>query len=111
MNNIKFDPSEKVQMQTLSSCLNILRKSGFATQFKASPGGLLSLTTKKIFKPGQVEVVHFYRFEGESNPSDNEIVYAIETFNGEMGTLVNGYGPISDSIVNDFMHGVEKIHQ
>jgi len=111
MKNQKVEASEKEHMQTLSSCLNNLLLVGFSTQFKAFPDGLLSLTNEKVYKPDQVQIVHFYRFEGESNPSDNAIVYAIETFDGEKGTLVNGYGPSSDSFVDDFMQKVDQIHQ
>jgi len=111
MENPTVELSEKEHMQTLVSCLNHLNSSGYKTQFKATSEGLLSLTTENIFQHEQVKVVHFYRFEGESNPSDNAIVYAIETNDGEKGTLVNGYGTSSDSLVNDFMQQVEQIHQ
>ena len=111
MENKIIAPKEKEHMQTLVSCLNYLYKSGYQTQFKATTIGLLSLATEKIFQPTQIRIVHFYRFEGESNPSDNAILYAIETNDEEKGTLVNGYGPSSDSLVNEFMEQVEKIHQ
>ena len=38
------------------------------------------------------EIVEFYRFEGDSNPSDESIVYGIESANGLKGILVSGYG-------------------
>ena len=80
MENKKF--TEKVNMQPLVSVLTSLTASGFETQFKATKNGLLSLATEKIFQPGEVKVIHFYRFEGESNPADNSILYAIETNDG-----------------------------
>jgi hypothetical protein len=102
---------EKVQMDTLVKCLHSLEQSGFATQFKATPLGLLSLTTEITFQPTELTVAHFYRFEGESNPSDNAIVYAIETKTGEKGTLVDGYGTASDEYVTSFIKQVTAIHK
>jgi hypothetical protein len=105
------ESKEKINMQSLASILNSLTASGYETQFKVTGKGLLSLTTQKTFHPGEVKVVHFYRFEGESDPSDSSIVYAIEANNGEKGTLVDGYGTSGDSQVADFMQQVEKIHK
>ena len=77
----KYIAEEKIHMKTLVSCLNSLLASGFETQFKAGKSGLKSLTTEKIYKPEQVKVLNFYRFEGESDPADNSISPAfISTF-------------------------------
>jgi hypothetical protein len=103
--------TEKINRQSSVSVFDSLSALGFETQFKATEQGLLSLTTQKTFQPGEVKVVHFYRFEGDSNPSDSSIVYAIEADNGEKGTLTDGYGSSSDSNVSDFMHKVEEIHK
>jgi hypothetical protein len=37
-----------------------------------------------------------YRFEGESNPDDSAVVYAIETIDGIKGTLTDAFGIYSD---------------
>ena len=104
-------PNEKIQMETMVSILNSLDTLGFKTQFKANLEGLLSLTSNKVFQPEQVKIVHFYRFEGESNPSDSSILYAIETQDGEKGTLVDGYGNDSDLNVSVFIQSVKEIHK
>ena len=101
----------KEHMETLVSCLNHLQTTGFVTQFKAVPEGLLSLATQRIFQPEEVKVIHFYRFEGESSPSDSSILYAIEAIDGEKGTLVDGYGNASDEHINNYMQKVKGIHK
>jgi hypothetical protein len=93
------------------SVFDSLNALGFETQFKATEQGLLSLSTKKVFQPDEIEVVHFFRFEGDSNPSDSSIVYAIKTNDGEKGTLVDGYGSYNDIYVTEFMQKVEEIHK
>src|SRR4051812_24177393 len=111
MENIILEDSEKTHMSTLVSCINKLTTDGYTTQFKAMPEGLFSLTTQKTFHSGQVKIIHFYRFEGESNPSDSSILYAIEAWDGEKGTLVDGYGTESDMHTTAFINMVEGIHK
>lgn len=101
--------NNKNDMDTLVSCSNTLNKLGFTIQFKAQQNGLKSLTTERIYKPEEVKIVNFYRFEGDSNPEDNSILYAIETLNGEKGTLVDAYGPYSDTHVTNFVQQVDEI--
>ena len=101
--------NEKSEMKTMVSCCNMLNKLGFTIQFKALATGLKSLTTERVYKPEEVKVVNFYRFEGESNPADNAILYAIETCVGERGTLSDAYGPYADLNVTNFMAKVDLI--
>ncbi len=104
-------PLEKIEMKTMVSCLNSLLTQGFETQFKAVKNGLKSLATEKVYSAEEVQVLNFYRFEGESDPADNSIVYAIETKDGERGTLIDAYGPYSDTNVTKFMQMVEEINK
>lgn len=107
MNTLNDNP--KTDMKSLISCSNMLDKLGFTTQFQATPTGLKSLTTGRLYTAAEVTVVNFYRFEGESNPDDNAILYAIESNNGERGTLVDAYGPSNDINVSAFMLQVDDI--
>ena len=109
MENTEIENLEKAHMTTLVSCLKRLDAEGFVTQFKAMPEGLMSLTSQKTFHPGQVKIVHFFRFEGESDPSDSSILYAIEAWDGEKGTLVDGYGKESDPHISAFINQVNEI--
>ncbi len=111
MKNNPENEHEKVHMKSLVSCLTFLQKQGFETQFKVIPEGILSLKTDKTFHPSQIRIVHYYRFEGESDPSDSSILYAIEALDGEKGTLVDGYGTESDGLVTAFMHEVNEINK
>ncbi len=97
---------DKVHMKSLSECINSLVKVGFSTQFQVNENGLESLDTHDIYTPEDIEITNFYRFEGESNPSDNEILYAIKTNKGEQGILTDAYGMYADTKVNDFIRSV-----
>jgi hypothetical protein len=96
-------------MSTQVSVLNKLSREGYTVQFKGSAQGLVSLATEKTYKPFEVEIKHFYRFEGESSTDDSSIVYAIETTTGEKGTLVDSYGAYGDPLIAKFIKEVETI--
>ena len=102
---------EKTEMSPVVIIMAELTQKGYTTQFKATEKGLCSMSTQKIFKPKQIEVKHFYRFEGESDPNDSSIVYAIETKTGEKGTLVDSYGPYCDPHVSNFIKKVENFQK
>ena len=101
---------EKENMNTQVSCLNSLVKSGYNVQFAATEKGLISLATNKIYQPDEVRIVNFFRFEGESDPADNSILYVIETAT-EKGTLTDSYGANNDDNVTKFIREVEDIHK
>jgi hypothetical protein len=49
-------------------------------------------------EPDDFEIVEHHRFEGETNPSDSSIIYAIESKDGAMkGVLVGAYGMYSEA--------------
>jgi hypothetical protein len=98
-------------LRTMVSCLNALIAKGFTEDYKVNDKGLKALKTEKIYQPEDVKVLNFYRFEGSTDPADESILFALETSDGERGTLVDAYGPYSDSKVTAFMHRVEMINK
>ena len=103
--------SINTEMKTLVYCLNTLVKQGFTADFKVSSRGLTVLGRDKVFLPDEVRILNFYRFEGDSDPADNSILYAIETGDGTRGTLVDAFGAYSDPKVTAFMQKVEEINK
>lgn len=75
---------------TLSEAVNDLKKRGFDLDFNLEKNCLVCNSGKLDVK--DFEIVEFYRFEGDTDPSDEAIVYAIESANGLKGVLVSGYG-------------------
>ena len=100
---------DKEDMKTLSACITKLNSLGFSVQFKVEEAGLRSLSTDNIHASEDIRVLNFYRFEGESDPADEAILYAIETKDGERGTLIDAYGPENDPLVSEFMLKVTEI--
>jgi hypothetical protein len=111
INEVDLSP-DKEHMKTLVSCINSLTKFGFTAQFKVQKDNKLkSLETEKTYGPEDVIIKNFYRFEGESDPADNSILYAIETTSGERGTLSDAFGVYGDANVAAFVKDVEAIRK
>ncbi len=105
-------PAEIVPfMNTLTSVSNKVVKDGYTHSFKIQDKKLFSSTNDTSYEPDQVKIVNFYRFEGQSDPGDNAIMYVIETTDGSKGTLIDAYGAYADEGVNKFMEQVEEINK
>src|SRR5256885_16980616 len=95
-------------MTELERCLKVLEQDGYVDQFRVEKDRLQSLTdAKKKYKAKDVKAVNFYRFEGDSNPDDMSILYAIETCDGRKGTLIDAYGNYSDEETGKFLKEIE----
>lgn len=89
---------------TVVRALDGLKKRGYTTDFNLAFDKLICNETKVYLDPDEFEITEVYRFEGETNPSDEAVVYAIESKSKDMkGVLVNAYGvyadPLSDAMV------------
>ena len=98
------------EMRTLASVLNKKIQDGYTENFKVTDDdGLQSLETEKIYKPEEVHIVNFFRFEGASDPSESAILYVIETDDGAKGTIMDAYGMYADPNIDKFIKEVEDI--
>lgn len=84
---------------TVSEAVNGLKKRGFELDFNLKENYLVCHTGK--FDATDFEIVEVYRFEGNSDPSDEAVVYGIESKTGMKGVLVNGYGISADEMSSE----------
>ena len=93
---------------TLSQTMNDLRKEGYTEDFNLKQNCLECRNGEfKVFAD-DFKVDKFYRFEGESNPSDSSILYAISSDkHGIKGVLVNAYGIYSEPVTDQMMEKLE----
>ena len=95
---------------TLSQTINALKEEGYTLDFNIGEECLVCHITKTTLSPDEFEIDHVFRFEGDSNPDDQSILYAISsTINPAKGLLVNGYG-ISAEIVTNAMIAKLQTH-
>lgn len=76
---------------TVSEAVNGLKKRGFDLDFNLQENCLVCNTG--LLQVADFEIVEVHRFEGNTDPSDEAVVYAVEALNGKQkGVLVSGYG-------------------
>jgi hypothetical protein len=86
---------------TLVDALNDLRKRGYEVDFSTQTVCLYCGDLDIRLYPEEFHVDEVYRFEEDSNPDDNSILYAISASRGMKGTLVDLYGAYSDNLSFD----------
>ena len=84
---------------TLSETVAGLNKSGYTLDFNIQGECIVCRANNLVLPPDDFQIDKTYRFEGESNPDDEAIVYAISSsIFGVKGVLVNGYGISADDL-------------
>lgn len=95
-----------------SRCLQKIDDKGFTDEFQiVNEYELRNLANQEHYKPEDITVVNYYRFEGPSNPDDMSIIYVIETKDGRKGTLTDAYGIYADETIGEYMNKVESFHK
>jgi len=96
---------------TLSETINGFKREGYTLDFNIREEYLVYHQADMILSPDDFEIDKVFRFEGEPNPDDQSILYAISSPKfGTKGLLVNDYGISSDEISNTLIEKL-KTHQ
>jgi hypothetical protein len=94
---------------TLSETINGLKEEGYTLDFNLGKECIICHQQNTALSPEDFEIDKVYRFEGESNPDDESILYAISSkITGEKGLLVNGYGISSDDASSVLVEKLQK---
>lgn len=94
-------------LRTVSGVLNLLVEKGFTSGFKMEHQMLKCLETGKSYRPEDLRIVEYHRFEGKSNPADMSVVFAVQGIDGEKGTVISSYGTYADKELINFMDRIE----
>lgn len=82
---------------TLSEAVNDLQRKGYTHNFNIQ-GDVVEGNDIQLH-PDDFTIDKIFRFEGDTDPGDENILYAISSARHNIkGLLVNAYGPYSDSI-------------
>ena len=93
---------------TLSETINGLVKLGYTHDFNIKNECIVCNRTNITLSPDDFQIDHVYRFEGDSEPEYQSILYAISSSKFDLkGTLVNGYGTSSDEATTKL---IEKLN-
>ncbi len=94
---------------TLSETVEGLKNQGYHLDLNIKQECLVCHQTQTELSPEEFEIDAIYRFEGQSNPDDEAVVYAISSSKqGVKGVLVNAYGIYADEASSAL---VQKLRQ
>ena len=79
-------------METLSEAITRLGSSGYDYNFRAQDGQLACDRCGTAVDPSTVQVDEIVRFEGESDPGDEAVLYALDAGDGHRGLYAAAYG-------------------
>ncbi len=99
----------KEYLTPLTVKLQELEKEGYTEQFVFA-NGVLKDSNGQTYQAGDLKILKEFRFEGESNPDDMSILYALESDKGNKGTVVTAYGTYADELAA-FMKDVEEVKE
>ena len=96
-------------MTTIKECMDVAREDGYTLNFYITGSRMHAEGLSNSYEPLEVTISNFYRFEGESDPADEAILYLIETYDGKKGILIDGYGIYGSTSVDFFVTQVMSI--
>jgi hypothetical protein len=92
------------QYDTVVGALNGLKARGYTLDFNIAFDKLTCRDNDTCLNPAQFEITEVHRFEGATNPSDEEVVYAVESKEGDLkGVIHSAFGTYADAVSTDML--------
>ena len=87
--------------ETLTEAIKNLKERGYKLDFNLTENCIICNEEK--FDPEDFEITEVYRFEGDTDPADEAVLYAIESKKGVKGILINAFGIYADSMSDEMI--------
>jgi len=88
---------------TVSQAVSGLKERGYLIDFNIEQDCIVCNKTPLKLRADEFEITEVHRYEGDSDPGDEAVVYAIESKHGQKGILVNGFGASTDSASDEMI--------
>ena len=96
---------------TVTGALNGLKVRGYSTNFNIAFDKLICSENIMALNPDEFEIVEVYRFEGNSNPADEDVVYAVESKIGNIkGVITSAFGLYADAASTEMIKKLTMHH-
>ncbi|HZG23706.1 MAG TPA: phosphoribosylpyrophosphate synthetase [Chitinophagaceae bacterium] len=97
---------------SLKDALEDLVTRGYTEDFDLECDCLVSQREKLRLHPEDFNIDEFYRFEGDSNPDDSSVIFAISSNQGVRGVLIDAYGVYAENLTPEMSKKLtERIKQ
>jgi hypothetical protein len=104
--------TNREEMDTLTTVLQHLKQENQYNEFIVARKGVVWLSGKS-YKEGELKMIKTYRFEGDSDPAEEAIIYIIEATDGSIGYSIDTYGVYtnhSDDAYGSFIKRLTVVH-
>lgn len=92
---------------TVTAALTGLKARGYTTDFNIAFDKLMCSDNKICLNPDEFEITEVYRFEGDSNPDDEDVVYAVESHDKKIkGIITSAFGMYADTISTEMLRKI-----
>ena len=90
--------------ETVVGALEGLKARGYTLNFNIAFDKINCSEKDTCLNPDEFEIVEVYRFEGNSNPDDEDVVYALESRDGSFkGVITSAYGTYADAVSDEII--------
>ncbi len=99
---------------TSDSLINGIQKAetqGFNTQFRYFDNKLIDWNTNKAYEAKEITIIWEERYEGNSNPSDSSMIFAIECIDGNKGYICSNFGIYANYDFFSFINSLNNNNQ
>jgi hypothetical protein len=96
--------------ESVIEALSDLRQRGYVADFATDTNCLYCGDLDIRLNPEEFNIDEVYRFEGDSSPDDNTILYAITSTAGIKGTLLDAYGTYAANLSFDMAKKIQSHH-
>ncbi|MEE6187506.1 hypothetical protein PIECOFPK_00013 [Mycovorax composti] len=101
---------KRQEMTTLSQVMEKLRQRGVDNEIRMNENKeMKSEKSGKVYQPEDLIIFRTFRFEGDSNPDDNAVLYVLEDKDGELGYIIDAYGAYSSHEGSEFDDFLKQI--
>ena len=90
-----------ISYDTVTEAVKGLKERGYTLDFNLK-SNCIECEGQKL-SSNDFEIAEVYRFEGNSDPADESVVFAIESSSGVKGILVNAFGVYSESLSDEMI--------
>lgn len=96
---------------TIVDAVNGLKQRGYTIDFNIAFDKILCTENKHCLYPADFEITEVYRFEGNSDPSDEDVLYAIESKDGKLkGMITSAFGMYADTASTEMLSKLSIHH-
>lgn len=89
---------------TVVYAINGLKERGYTIDFNLAFDKIICSDNKYCLNPADFEITEMHRFEGNTNPADQDVVYAVESKDGKLkGVITSAFGIYADAVSTEML--------